>query len=83
MKKDSIRTSIDLPRELHQRLHEAARRSGTSARRLVLRSIENTINELCPQRPTRRLSLEEPIVPSRGKPFDLTSDQIHELIDFP
>lgn len=33
--------------------------------------------------PRRRVSLEPPVVPSRGKVIDLTSDEIYELIDFP
>jgi hypothetical protein len=80
---DSIRTSIDLPRDLHRRLHEAAARKGCSARQLILRSIERAVEESTPKRPRRRLSLDRPIVPSRGKTFDLTNEQIHDLIEFP
>lgn len=80
---DSIRTSIDLPRGLHRRLHEAAARKGCSARQLILRSIEQAVEESTPKRPRRRLNLDKPIVPSTGKPFDLTNEQIYELIDFP
>lgn len=80
---DSIRTSIDLPRDLHRRLHEAAVRKGCSARQLILRSIERAVTESTPKRPRRRLNLDSPIVPSRGKPFDLTNEQIHDLIEFP
>lgn len=80
---DSIRTSIDLPRDLHRRLHEAAARKGCSARQLILRSIERAVEESTPKRPRRRLSLERPIVSSRRKPFDLTNEQIHDLIEFP
>jgi len=80
---DSIRTSIDVPRDLHRRLHEAAARKGCSARQLILRSIEQAIEEATPKRPRRRLNLDKPIVPSTGKPFDLTNEQIYDLIDFP
>jgi len=80
---DSIRTSLDLPRDLHRRLHEVAARKGCSARQLILRSIERAVEESTPKRPRRHLRLDPPIVPSTGKPIDLTNEQIYDLIDFP
>ena len=80
---DSIRTSIDLPRDLHRRLHEVAARKGCSARQLILASIEQAVAQAEPVRPRRRLSLDPPIVPSRGRSFDLTNEQIYDLIEFP
>ena len=68
---------------LHRRLHQAAAQQGCSARQLILRSIERAVEEAVPQRPKRRLSLDDPIVPSTGKPFDLTNEQIYDLIEFP
>ena len=79
----SVRTSVDIPADLHRLLHEAAARRGCSARQLILRSIERLVDESEPQRPQRRLDLEQPLIPSRGKPFDLTNEQIYELIEFP
>jgi hypothetical protein len=52
---DPIRTSIDLPRELHRRLHEAAARKGCSARKLILSGIERAVEDEAPVRPRRRL----------------------------
>jgi hypothetical protein len=83
MNMDSIRISIDLPRDLHRRLREAAARKGCSARQLILRSIEQAVEEATPKRPRRHLNLDPPIVPSTGKPFDLTNEQIYDLIGFP
>jgi hypothetical protein len=83
MNTPSVRTSIDIPRDLHRRLHEAAARKGCSARQLILRSIEHAVEESTPKRPRRHLSLNPPIVPSTGKPIDLTNEQISDLIDFP
>ncbi|MCZ2147276.1 MAG: hypothetical protein LC126_05825 [Bryobacterales bacterium] len=83
MKADSVRTSIDLPRDLHRRLREAAARRGCSARQLILASIENALEGVEAGRPQRRLSLDPPLVPSRGRKFDLTNEQIYELIEFP
>lgn len=80
---DSVRTSIDMPRNLHRRLHEAAARQGCSARQLILRSIERAVEEAEPARPRRRLRLDPPLIPPAGRHIDLTNEQIHDLIDFP
>ena len=84
MKAKPVRTSIDVPRELHHQLREAAARKGCSARQLILASIQRAVNESAPVRPRRRLSLDPPIVPAAGrKPFDLTNEQIYQLTEFP
>jgi len=83
MKPDSVRTSIDLPRELHRKLHERAARTGCSARQLILRSIERSLAESEPHRPRRRLKLDPPIVPSTGKPFNLPYEKIYAVIELP
>lgn len=81
---DSIRTSIDLPRDLHRRLHEAAARQGCSARQLILRGIERAVEEAEPVRPRRRLKLDRPpLIPGAGRRIDLTNQQIYDLIEFP
>jgi hypothetical protein len=83
MDRDSIRTIIDLPRTLHQRLHEAATRRGCSASQLILRGVERVIGEYSPQPPERRLTLENPIVRSTGNPVRLTNEQIYGGMEFP
>ena len=83
MRPETIRTSIDLPRDLHRRLHELASRQGCSARQLILRGIERAVAEKSPRRKKRRLRLDPPIVPSTGKTFNLTNAQIYDLIKFP
>ena len=83
MKTKSVRTIIDIPRDLHRRLHEAAARRHCSARQLILNGIERVVEEPVLQHPRRRLNLEKPIVPSRGKPVNLTNEQIYELIELP
>ena len=83
MEKDTVRTSLDIPVALHRRLHEAAGRQGCSARQLILRSIERAIEEVEPKHPPRRLSLDPPIVPSRGRK-PITDQEIYDLlIEFP
>ena len=84
MKSKPVQTSIDLPRELHRRLHEPAARKGCSARRLILASIQRAVEDPTPIRPHRRLSLDPPIVPAaKRKPVDLDNEQIYQLIEFP
>lgn len=83
MKEDTVRTSLDVPVGLHRRLREAAARKGCSARQLILRSMERTVQEAERHRRRRRLAMEVPIVASTGKTFDLTNEQIYDLIEFP
>lgn len=74
MKPDTIRTSLDIPAQLHRKLHEAAVRRGCSARELILRSIERLIEEELPREP-RRTPL--PLVPATGRGIitDVTNDE--------
>ena len=83
MEQTAIRTSIDLPRDLHRRLHEAAARKGCSARKLILAGIERAVADTAPARPKRRLNLDEPLIPPAGRKLDLTNEEIYELIEFP
>ena len=57
------------PPQCTVRLREAAARRGCSARQLILNSIEQAVHE------------DPPMVPSRGKPFTLTNQQIYDLIE--
>lgn len=78
-----IRTSIDLPRELHRRLHEAAARQGCSARRLILAAVERVVAETEPERPRRVLDLSVPLIPPAGRRIALTNEQVYDLIELP
>src|SRR5271165_4899153 len=83
MKPTSVRTSIDLPRDLHRRLHEAAARRGCSARKLILAGIECAVEGAPPSRPGRRLGLDQPLIRPAGRRIDITNEQIYELIELP
>lgn len=83
MKSATIRTSIDLPRDLHRRLHEAAARKGCSARKLILASIERSVEEAKPSRPKRRLSLNPPLIKPAGRTIAVTNEEIYGLIELP
>lgn len=78
-----IRTSIDLPRDLHRRLHEAAARKGCSARRLMLSGIERVVEETTPARPKRYLNLDKPLIRPAGRKIGITNEEAHELIELP
>ena len=83
MEKSAVRTSIDIPQELHRKLHEAAARKGCSARRLILAGIEQAVQNEMPNRPLRRLNPDLPLVPPRGRTIALTNSDIYDLIELP
>ncbi len=83
MQTDSVRTSIDLPRDLHRKLHELAAKRGCSARQLILQSIESAVASSGRQRPKKRLDLDTPLVPLTGEPITLTDNQIYAGTEFP
>jgi len=73
---NSIRTSLDIPRDLHRRIHEAARRRGCSARALILSSIEREVAS-----PSgRKGRVQSPIVRGEGKPVNPSHEQIYEVL---
>jgi hypothetical protein len=83
MKPGTVRTSIDLPRDLHRRIHEAAAREGCSARKLILSGIERVVEETKTTRPRRRLRLDPPLIRSAGRRIRLTNEKIYELVELP
>jgi len=83
MKSATVRTSIDLPRDLHRRLHEAAARKGCSARKLILAGIERSVEETKSSRPKRRLSLDHPLIKPAGRKITITNEEIYDLIELP
>jgi hypothetical protein len=84
MESKPIRTSIDLPRDLHRRLREAAARKGCSARKLMLEGIERAVEEVQPLRPVRRLDFDNPPIPAAGRRLGLlTNEELYDLIEFP
>jgi hypothetical protein len=83
MKPDFVRTSIDLPCDLHRRVHEAAARKGCSARKLILAGIERAVDEAKPVRPKRRLSLDRPLIRPAGRTIGMDNEQIYGLIELP
>ena len=62
--RNTVRTSLDIPASLHRRLHEAAARSGCSARELILRSIERLVEE---EGSDGEYHVKLPLVPAAGR----------------
>jgi hypothetical protein len=72
----TIRTSLDIPEELHRRIHEAAKRRGCSARALILSSIEREV--AFESRPRGRV--QAPLVLDQGEPVNPSHDQIYDVL---
>ncbi len=84
MNSDTVRTSINLPRNLHRRMHEAAARKGCSARELILEVVARVVEEVQASRPVRGLDFDDPpIFPLAGRRINLTNEEIYDLIEFP
>ena len=72
----TVRTSLDIPEDLHRRIHEAAKRRGCSARALILSSIEREV--ACEPRPKGRV--KAPLVSGKGDPVNPSHDQIYDIL---
>ena len=74
--KRTVRTSLDIPGDLHRRIHEAAKRRGCSARALILSSIERevTFESITKGR------VRAPLVLGAGEPVDPSHDQIYDVL---
>jgi hypothetical protein len=83
MKPDFVRISIDLPCDLHRRIHEAAAGKGCSARKLILAGIERAVEENPSTRPRRRLSLDPPLIRPMGRRIRISGEKTYELIELP
>jgi hypothetical protein len=83
MKANAIRTSVDLPKDLHRRLHEAAARKGCSARRLILVGIERAVEETKATRPKSRLRLDASLIRPAGRRINITNEKAYEFIELP
>jgi hypothetical protein len=79
MKANSVRTSIDIPRNLHRKLREEAAKRGCSARSLILAAIEQTVASPPAQR-KGRLKLDLPLLAGSGRKVStIANEEIYEL----
>jgi hypothetical protein len=72
----TVRTSLDIPEELHRQIHEAARRRGCSARALILSSIQREIA----MSPDARGRVRVPLVRGDGEPVNPSHDEIYDVL---
>ena len=72
----TIRTSLDIPQELHRRIHEAARRRGCSARALILSSIER---EVVFESGTKG-RVRAPLTTTKGEPVNPSHQDIYDVL---
>jgi len=80
MKPESVRATVDIPASLYRELKKHAAAQGRSIRELILAGIKATLlegNRLGSQR------VSFPLIVSKGPKVDLTSDEIHERVEFP
>lgn len=80
MKRDSVRTTVDIPASLYRKLKEQAAANGRSVRELVLAGVRSVL--LQGQRP-RSNRVQFPLIVSDGPKVDLTNEKIYEHIEFP
>jgi hypothetical protein len=72
----TIRTSLDIPEDLHRRIHDAARRRGCSARALILSSIEREVSF----ESGGRGRVKAPLVLGAGEPVNPSHDEIYDVL---
>jgi hypothetical protein len=74
--KDAVRTSLDIPADLHRRIHEAAQRRGCSARALILSSIEREVAF----ESSAQGRVHAPLLSDHGAPVHPSHDQIYDVL---
>lgn len=80
MKKQAVRTTVDIPTSLYRKLKAQAAAQGRSVRELILSGVRVTLVE--GKRPRSR-RVKFPLIVSDGPKVDLTNEQIYEHIEFP
>jgi hypothetical protein len=80
MKRESVRTTVDIPTSMYRQLKKQAAAQGRPTRELILAGIEKVL--LRSQRPRFR-RVQFPLIRSRGPKVDLTNEQIYESVAFP
>jgi hypothetical protein len=80
MKRDSIRTTVDIPAPLYRRLKAQAAANGRSVRELVLVGVQTVLLQARRPRPQR---VHFPLIISDGPRVDFTNEQLYERVEFP
>jgi hypothetical protein len=74
--KRTVRTSLDIPEDLHRRIHEAAKHRGCSARALILSSIEREVAF----ESGAKGRVQAPLVLGEGEPVNPGHDQLYDVL---
>jgi len=80
MKRQAVRTTVDIPASLYRKLKAKAAAQGRSVRELILLGVRVTLAE--GKRPRSR-RVKFPLIVSEGPKVDLTNEQIYEHLEFP
>ena len=80
MKKQAVRTTVDIPAPLYRKLKAQAAAQGRSVRELILLGVRFTIVE---GKHARSRRVKFPLIVSNGPKVDLTNQQIYEHLEFP
>jgi len=80
VKKQAVRTTVDIPASLYRRLKEQAVASGRSVRELILSGVRAAFVEGKRRRPRRA---KFPLIVSEGPKVSLTNKEIYEHLEFP
>ena len=80
MKREKIRTTVDIPAPLYRRLKQQAAAQGCSARELIIRGVEKVL--LNPRQPALR-RIQFPLIRSQCPKVPLSNEQIYEHVEFP
>ncbi len=80
MKRESIRTTVDIPAPLYRKLKEQAAARGESIRELVLSGVKSVLLQGQRPRPKR---VQFPLIVSEGPKVEVTNEQIYEHVEFP
>jgi len=81
MKSDAVRIVVNLPRDLHRRLHEAAAQRGCTLGELILAGIECVVKKTEMARPRQRLSLDPPLIRPAGRRIHIADEEAYRLIE--
>jgi hemolysin activation/secretion protein len=76
-----MRTTVDIPNAVYRRLKARAASEGTTVKELILRGVEQVLQE-SRRKPRRRVKL--PLVPSKSPgTLQLDNAKIYDIISFP